>query len=329
MAELLSREEIDALMMTLSETEAESRPGQHPPGRVKAYDFRRPDKLSKDQLRTLHMIHDNFARSVSTSLSAYLRSLVDAEVLSVEQIPYEEYIHTLPNPTVMAVISLGPLEGNAILEMNPDISFTVLERLMGGQGSSVQAARELTDIEQTVIRNVLHRALGNLKEAWDNVMTLEPKLERVEMNPQFTQLVPPHDMVIVVEITLRIKGIEGKMSLCLPYLMLEPIIPKLNAHYWFSTSRRGPSNVQVELLRRRVESMAVPVTVLLGVAQLTIRELLELRMGDVVQLDAPVSEPLHVLIGERRKFLGRPGKQGSKVAVEITELMTEADDSDD
>src|SRR5690625_1818578 len=165
---------------------------------VKRYDFRRPDKFSKDQLRTLQIIHESFARGLATYLSGYVRTIVEGEVVSVTQATYDEFVRSLTNPTLLGVFSVSPLEGSAIIEIPPDLTFVIIDRLLGGPGTIPTRIRELTEIEQTVMRRVLEQLLGSLGDAWSNLVDLEPRLERVEMNPQFEQVLPPHDMLIVI-----------------------------------------------------------------------------------------------------------------------------------
>jgi len=294
--------------------------GQRTPT-VKRYDFRRPDKFSKDQLRTLQIIHESFARGMATHLSGYMRTMVEGEVLSVSQTSYDEFIRSLPNPTLIAVLSFPPLEGSGLIEIPPDVSFVIIDRLLGGPGTVPPRLRELTEIEQTVMRRVLNRAVSAFGEAWENLVPMEPRLERLEVNPQFVQLVPPQDMVIVVVVRVHWRGMEGRINICIPHAALEPVAPRLTAHYLFGSAHTPEAGRHVEELKRRVVAMSVPVTVTLGHARVTVGELLELAPGDVVRLETRVGDDLPVRIGDKTKFWGRPGRVGSRLAVEITEVV--------
>jgi len=288
---------------------------------VKRYDFRRPDKFSKDQLRTLQIIHESFARGMATHLSAYIRTMVEGEVVSVSQTSYDEFIRSLANPTLLGVLSLTPLEGSALIEIPPDLSFVIIDRMLGGPGTVPPRFRELTEIEQTVMRRVLNRAVTAFGEAWESLVSMQPRLERLEVNPQFVQLVPPLEMVVVIVVRVTWPRMEGRINICIPHAALESVAPRLSAHYLFGSAHTPESGKHVEELQRRVASMTVPVTVTLGHAQVTVGELLELAPGDVVRLETRVSDDLPVRVGDRTKFRGRPGRLGSRLAVEITEVV--------
>lgn len=296
---------------------------------VKRYDFRRPDKFSKDQLRTLQIIHESFARGLATYLSGYVRTIVEGEVVSVTQATYDEFVRSLTNPTLLGVFSVSPLEGSAIIEIPPDLTFVIIDRLLGGPGTIPTRIRELTEIEQTVMRRVLEQLLGSLGDAWSNLVDMEPRLERVEVNPQFVQLIPPHDMVIVIALRVRIREVEGRVNICIPYMALEPLAPKLSAHYLFGGGEKVEAGQNVEELRRQVETMTVPVVVSLGEAVVTVGELLDLSMGDVIRLDTRTADSLSVRVGEKAKFRAKPGRLGSRLAVEITEVLSEEGEESD
>jgi len=296
---------------------------------VKRYDFRRPDKFSKDQLRTLQIIHESFSRGLATYLSGYVRAIVEGEVVSVVQSTYDEFVRSLTNPTLIGVFSMTPLEGSAIIEIPPDLTFVIIDRLLGGPGTVPTRIRELTEIEQTVMRRVLEESLTALGDAWSNLVQLEPKLERLEINPQFVQLLPHHDMVVNIALRVRVRGAEGRVNICIPYISLEPIVSKLSAHYLFGGGEKVETGRHVEELRRKVETMTVPVKVSLGEATVTVRELLDLSVGDVIRLDTRTDEPLSVRVGDKRKFLAKPGRVGSRLAVEITKVMAEEGEDGD
>lgn len=296
------------------------RPGAKGPT-VKRYDFRRPDKFSKDQLRTLHIIHESFARSVSTYVSGYVRTNVEGEVVSVSEATYDEFIRSLTNPTLLAVLRMAPWEGNALLEIPPDLSFVLIDRLLGGPGTLPTRIRELTEIEQTVMGRLLRHMAGALGDAWANLEPLTPQLERIDVNPQFVQLLPPHDMVVVIAIRMRVRGVEGRVNLCIPYASLEPVAPRLSAHYLFGGGQTKETGRHVEELQGRIKSMAVDLGVKLGTTALTVRELLDLAVGDVIRLDSRTDAPLPLRVGDKVKFYGRAGRIGSRLAIEITDVV--------
>ncbi len=230
------------------------------------------------------------------------------------------------------MFSVSPLEGNALIEIPPDLTFMIIDRILGGPGTVPTRIRELTEIEQTVMRRVVEQSLIPLRDAWSNLVPMQPQLERVEVNPQFVQLLPPHDMVIVIALRVRIRGVEGRVNICLPYMALEPIAPKLNAHYLFGGGEKVEAGQHVDELRRQVETMAVSVVVSLGEATVTVGELLDLAVGDVIRLDTGTKEPLSVRVGDKKKFMAKPGRVGSRLAVEIVEVLPgemEGEESDE
>lgn len=326
MNEVLSQDEIDQLLTAISsgdvETDELSQPTES--RKIKIYDFKRPDKFSKEQIRTVSIMHETFARLTTTALSAQLRSLVQVHVASVDQLTYEEFIRSIPNPTTLGVINMDPLKGSAILEVDPAITFAIIDRLFGGQGEGTKVTRDLTDIEQTVMEGIIVRILGNMREAWSQVIDLRPRLGQIETNPQFAQIVPPSEMVVLVTLETKVGEVEGMMNFCIPYLTIEPIISKLSAQYWYSSVRRGATTENLNILRDRLATIAVPMVVEIGEMELTVRDVLSLTVGDVVRLpEAHINDKMALRVGDRKKFWCKPGQIGSKLAVQVTGKIEE------
>ncbi len=329
MTEVLSQDEIDQLLTAISSGEVDTAEVHQATDqrKIKIYDFKRPDKFSKDQIRTVSIMHETFARLTTTSLSAQLRSLVHVHVASVDQLTYEEFIRSIPNPTTLAVINMDPLKGSAILEIDPSVTFSIIDRLFGGKGEGSKFTRDLTDIEQSVMEGIIVRILGNLREAWSTVIDLRPRLGQIETNPQFAQIVPPTEMVVLVTLETKVGEVEGMMNFCIPYLTIEPIISKLSAQYWYSSVRRGTTTENLNILRERLENVEVTLVAEIGHMNLTVREVLALRVGDIIRLDGVrVTDPLVLKIGERKKFLCRPGVVGNKLAVQVTKKLEGMDE---
>lgn len=329
MTEILSQDEIDALLTAIStgEVDAEEMKTDGKQQKVKIYDFRRPDKFSKDQLRTLQMMHETFARLTTTSLSATLRTFVQVHVASVDQLTYEEFIRSIPSPTTLAVVNMDPLKGSAVLEIDPSITFSIIDRLFGGTGEQAKVDRELTDIELAVMEGVIVRILGNLRESWSTVIDLRPRLGNIETKPQFAQIVHPNDMVVLVTLETKIGEVEGMMNFCIPYITIEPIISKLSAQYWYSSMRKGPSTENEGFIKERLEQIAVPAIAELASVRVSMREVSSLKVGDVINLkNAKLTDNLVLKIGDRKKFTCRPGKVGSKMAVQVTGVIEEYSD---
>ena len=331
-ADVLSQSEIDQLLSALSTgvVSAEEMKVEEKQKKVKVYDFKRPDKFSKDQIRTLYMLHENFARLLNTYLSTNLRTLVNISVASVEQLAYEEFIRLLSNPSVIGIFNMSPLKGNVIFEINPNIAFSIIDRLFGGEGTVINKIRTLTDIEETIIRKVITKSLDNLQEAWRHVVNTEPRLEVIETNPQFTQIVPPNDMVVIVTLQTQIGQVEGLINICIPYLVLEPIMSKLTTTFWVASSIAKQAHPeQVDILEKKIKKTYVPLAVELGTINLSVRELLSLNINDVLKLDTTVGSELKVIVGRKAKFLCHPGTANKKVAVQISGVNIEGDDEDE
>jgi len=331
MSEVLSQSEIDALLsaLTTGEVSAEQLKQENQQRKIRSYDFRRPNKFSKDQIHSIQVIFENFGRALTTFFAGHLRTVIGISVLSIEQMTYDEFIRSLPNPSIINIFQMNPLVGNAILEINPVIIFTMLDRLFGGPGQGPIKVRDLTDIERSVVERTTQRMLDLMAEPWENIVPLQPKLEMIEMNPQFTQIVAPSEMVVLISMEAEVGESQGLINCCIPYIVLEPIVSKLSAQYWFSSTAREQSAENVHAIRRRVEKTSVSVVAVLGSGVISVGELLDLQSGDVIPLDQRVLDSLQIFVGNKLKFFGHPGLTGNKVAIQVTEIVSEGDDVDE
>jgi flagellar motor switch protein FliM len=326
MNEVLSQDEIDQLLQAISSGESSTddfKPVSDT-RKIKIYDFKRPDKFSKEQIRTVSIMHETFARLTTTSLSAQLRSLVHVHVASVDQLTYEEFIRSIPTPTTLAVINMDPLKGNAVLEIDPAITFSMIDRLFGGTGQGAKVSRDLTDIEQSVMEGIIVRILANMREAWTQVIDLRPRLGQIETNPQFAQIVPPSEMVVLVTLETKVGEEEGMMNFCIPYLTIEPIVSKLSSQFWFSSVRRSSTTQYLGTLKEKLADVDMDVVAEIGTINLPIRDVLALRVGDIVRLsNVRVGDPLTLSVGNKKKFYCQPGVVGKKMAVQVIGKMEE------
>lgn len=293
---------------------------------VQGYDFSRASKFSKDQIRTLQMIHETFARLFSSTLSAKIRALTRIKVVSVEEVTYEDFISTVSNPSIISIFGLPPMEGNAVLDISPQIGFPLMDRLLGGSGEEEEDARELTDIEINIMESILTDALNFLKESWSNVITVSPKLEVLESNPYFVQIVPPNEMIILVNFEAEIGEKSGRMNLALPYVMLEAVLPKLSIQKWFATYRRTIAPDTPLKVEKRLLKTNVMVSAELGSTRISLKDFLNLDVGDILQLQTRVSDEIEVFVGNKLKFKGRPGLIGKSIAVQTTSVVKEKED---
>lgn len=296
------------------------------------YDFRRPDKLSKEHVRSLQMLHENFAGFFMSALAGYLRAPVEVELISVEQVPYDEYIKTI-SASLLNILNVDALAGQAILEMDFGLFFSMLERLLGGKGASGKIVRDLTDIEKVLASNIIEMALADLKAAWETVVPLEFVVASMETSPQFVQIVPGNDTIVLVLFEVRMGEFQGAMSLCIPYLLIKPILNKLSAQRWFVSDRKKNAATHGEQLAQRLNATAVACIARLGVASLTVADLVALEVGQVVPMRVcPAGETsgpapkgrlgtVDLLVGEQVKFRGRTGLRGSNLAVQIEQIV--------
>ncbi len=344
--EVLNQDEIDVLLSSISGGVPAGNAGSEPKAftpapaenpmntqkapdnrKIKMYDFKRPDKFAKEQMRTLNRIHEAFSRLVSTYLSTTLRAIVHFDVVSVDQLTYEEFTRTLSNPTFLSIVSMGTLEGNSVIEINLNIVFSILDKLFGGQGRTLDQLRILTDIEESVVSRIIVKILDYFKEAWLQVIELSPKIEFIESNPQFTQIVPPNEMVLLVTFEVKIAEAEGIMNLCIPYIVLEPIIQKLTTQAWFKPKKKEISSENLLNLETKLKRVDVPVVVELGKSDIDINEFLMLREGDVIKLNTKLSDNLNVMVNGALKFSGRPGKKGKKIAIVVKDIIKDEEEA--
>lgn len=332
MNEVLSQDEIDQLLMAISSGESENVDFKpvNDTRKIKIYDFKRPDKFSKEQIRTVQIMHETFSRLTTTSLSAQLRCMVQVHVASVDQLTYEEFIRSIPSPTTLAVINMDPLKGNAILEIDPAITFSMIDRLFGGLGQATKVQRDLTDIEQSVMEGIIVRILANMRESWTQVIDLRPRLGQIETNPQFAQIVPPSEMVVLVTLETKVGEEEGMMNFCIPYITIEPIISKLSSQFWFSSVRRSSTTQYLNVLKEKLSTVDMDVVAEIGTIDLPVRDVLALRAGDVVRLsNVRVGDPLTLSVGNKKKFLCQPGVIGKRMAVQIIDKIVQEGETEE
>lgn len=331
MSEVLSQNEIDALLNALSsgEVDVHEIKEESEEKKIKKYDFRNPQKIAKDQLRTLEIIHDNFGRLIQTFLSGYLRAPVKISVLTVDQYAYSEFSNAISNPAFLSIINFQPLTGQVIMDLSSNIAFAIIDRLLGGVGENVSNIRSFTEIELTLLKKIVNRMISFIVEAWSNVIKLEPYLEKIETNSQFAQIVSPNETVALITLNMSIGEIEGMMNICIPHIVIEPILNKLSTKFWFSTSRKDITKNDVKLIEKRVKNVNVEVAAILGSSYITVGEILNLQVKDVIKLDTNIKDGVKVRVGSNYKYLGIPGTKKNKMAVKIQRVVKDGDDIND
>ncbi|MGG0657943.1 flagellar motor switch protein FliM [Rummeliibacillus pycnus] len=328
--DVLSQSEIDALLSALStgEMTADDIKKEEEAKKVKVYDFKRALRFSKDQIRSLTRIHENFARLLTTFFSAQLRTYVQITVASVDQIPFEEFIRSIPNMTLINVFEVPPLDGNILMEINPNIAYSMLDRLMGGTGASHSNVDNLTEIETKIMTNLFERSFDNLREAWTNIADIDPVLTELEVNPQFLQMISPNETVVVISFNSIIGETSGMINICIPHVVLEPIVPNLSVRYWMQSNKKEVSPEQTAIIEKRVKQSDLKVVAELGTTDISIEDFLFLQFGDVIQLNQKISEPLILNVGGIPKFTVQPGKLKNRMAIQVIDSLKGGDDDE-
>ena len=331
MSEVLSQNEIDALLSALNsgEIDVQEIKEEKEERKVRDYNFKIPNKFAKDHTRTLQIMHENFSRLLQTYLSGYLRALVQVEVLSVDQLTYNEFTNSMPNPSVLGIVEFAPLTGSIIVEMTPTISFAMIERILGGAGHAFERVRGFTEIELSLLEKIIGQIINFFKDPWKNVIELRPRLKKIETNPQFAQILSPNETVALITLNTKIGNIEGMIHICIPHLVIEPVIPKLSTKFWFSGITKEITGSDLKIIEKKIQSTLLPIRVVLGDSEITVRDFLELGAGDVIQLNTSVNDDLKIYVGNLKKFSGKPGLKKNKVSVKITRIEKKGDDYDE
>ncbi len=324
MADVLSQNEIDALLKQLSTGELDVDDiEENKSAKVKDYDFTKPAKFSKEHLRTIEIIFEHFGRLLSSNLPAYLRKNVQIEVMNSEAVIYSEFSNALSNPVLLGVVNMSPLNGNIIIEMATNIGYAIIDRLLGGIGEPLEKNREFSEIELSILERIFNIIISLLREPWKNVVEIEPYLERIETNSQFAQIISPTEMIAIVTININIGGVEGLMNVCLPFITLEDVMDKLNTKYWFSTMQNKDESSYADVIETAINKALIPVSAQLGKSQITVIDFVNLQVGDIIKLDKSVEDELDVYVGNIVKFKALPGSFSDKYAVKITEIYRE------
>src|ERR1700681_3341040 len=322
---MLSQEEIDALVNQLASPDVDASALEM--RKVKSFDFRfnkRLDKFSTNQLQTLRTLHDNFTRLLNNSLSVYLRTRVEATVVSIDQITYGDFISSIGTPSILSIFSMDPLPGSGMVQVDLNLVFSVIDRLLGGPGWFPQKLRDLTDIERTLMQRFMARMLNSYRESWNYLLTLSLKIEALDSNPQFIPRIIPLDQIVAfVSCELKVGDMTGVMNFCLPYAVLQQIGPQLSDFQWSPSviAGRGTTEEDVALLARNVERAPVEVKVELGRTIVSLRDLIALQPGDLLMFDKSVDEPLAVTVNDREKFKVFPGVNRDRLAVRVSRVV--------
>jgi flagellar motor switch protein FliM len=331
MAKILSQDEVDALLNEFSDDDVVSEPEKKrevikkkksdmSDKKVSIYNFRRPDRASKEQLRSLHYLHDRFSRNFSSSLSAYLRALIDVNLYSVEQFTYAEFILSLPDPTYFNAIVMDPLEGSAVLEINPKILFPMIDKILGGKGEDFGGGmRIITDIERELIEGVVKLILKDLMESWKQIVELNMKIVATETSPQLIQVVAPNEIVILIVFELKVGDAKGFMNFCIPSIVLEPIAHRFSQDWYADRAKMSVEElkkIKLNLLKTKISMDAAIVG-----NTLTTENILGIGVGDIIKLETGVNDGLSVLLNGIEKFSAYEFSSKKRKSVKIADII--------
>lgn len=327
LGEILSQSEIDELLRALNTGEINVKEIKEASDEKKVvkYDFSRPSKFSKDNLRALKNIYENYARLATNFLTGYLRTLVQIDVIEVQALTYYDFIGSISNPVILPIIKFAPLEGNIILEMTPQIAFTFIDRVLGGKSNSSEGKRDFTEIELAIIERIIIQLLNVMREPWRDIIQLKPILEKIETNTQFAQIISPNEIVALVTFDLKLSDVQGMFNVCIPYITVEPIISRLNTRYWFGNIKKQLDDSAKTMIQTKISSTRVQVKAILGNTKIIVSDLLELQRGDVLPLSKDINEDIDVYVGDLHKFKAKPGVSKNKLAIKITSLVGKED----
>lgn len=327
MAQKLSQDEIDALLSTVSSREQAGGPDQPEAKEVDrpvfVYDFKHPNRVSKDQLRTLENMHDNFAGHMGSVMSNLMRAMLDVDLVSVDQITYSEFIMSLMSPSCTFTFTAEPLDGACIVDFNPTLTYTFVERMFGGSGKVLDTGRELTGIERSLMNRIVNVVYKELEGAWEHICPIKVNQISLETNPQFVQIVPPGETVITISFQLKLLQSTGLMTICYPYMALESMVAKLSGQNWIDATKKKSHEKNAEINRGNLLPLTVPVSAVLAETEVRIRDFLNLKLGDIITTGHKINQEVDIYIRRSRKLSGRPGLVGRKKGLLVTRINQE------
>lgn len=320
MAKILSQEEIDALLTTVSTGDSnveEDSIGDDKLKSIIAYDFKHPNRVSKDQIRTLENMHDNFAGHYASTLSALMRTIVDVDLVSVDQITYSEFIMSLVTPSCSYTFSAEPMDAVCLVDFNPTLTFSFIDRMFGGNGKILETERELTGIERSVMTRLANKLYRDMERAWENIVKITVEQKSFETNPQFIQIVPPGETVVVVSFQIKLFQSTGLLTICYPYVSLEPIITKLSAQNWIDATKKKNLDSDRNINLYNLKEVNAEIAAQLLTTDIKMKEFLRLKVNDIIPSETKINAPIDIFVNHRKKYIGKPGLSGKKRAFQL------------
>lgn len=325
--DVLSQAEVESLLSAMDSREADvitdaaiSRVRHRE--KISPYDFKRPERVGKEQMRSLQTMHEAFGRNFGASLSALLRTIVELKLTSVDQLTYSEFVFSLENPTCFNLINAAPLEGQLILDINLSLLFPIIDRLLGGgNDSGPPLRRPLTEIELRLVSRITDLFCAEMKHAWANVLELNLAIDRVESNPQLVQIVPPNEVVVLISFEISLGDARGMMNLCIPFNSIERISTRLSANSWVSYGKKNATTENIQRISNQLSDAVVEVVVDLADTNISTSDLIGLRVGDIIATEKDVARPLVVSIEGQPKFHASPGAFKGRKAIQVVGLI--------
>jgi flagellar motor switch protein FliM len=326
--DILSQNEIDELLkaLTAGDIDVQQIQSNKKEKKVKLHDFKKPPKFANDHKRTLQFIYENYARLIQSFLSGYLRTLVQVDVMSVDALQYSEFSNSLANPVVLGIVDFSPLTGSVIFEMDPSIAYALIDRILGGRGSAMDRVRSFTEIELAIVERIIIQILNLMREPWESIIAIKPRLEKIETNAQFAQIIHPNEMVALITLNVVVGEVKGMINICIPHMVVEPIMPKLSTKLWFTNIESEKNDFNMTDIETKIGCTYVPVRAILGKTTINISEFLDLQEGDVIPLETNVNGELEVYVGDLPKFTGKPGVKKNKVSIKISQVIRREED---
>jgi flagellar motor switch protein FliM len=332
--DVLSQAEVESLLSSIEGAAADAQIAatrkpfvDRPREKIVVYDFKRPERVGKEQMRALQTLHEGFGRNFGAALSALLRSIVEVKLTSVDQLTYSEFVFSLENPTCFNLLRAAPLEGNLILDINPSILYPIIDRLLGGgKETGPVARRPLTEIELRLVSRITNLFLQEMRKAWENVVQLDLGVERVESNPQLVQIVPPNEVVVLISFEITLGDLRGMMNLCIPFNSIERIGNKLSSNSWVAYGRRQASEESIRTISKSLSGSLMQLVVHLAETKISTGDMIGLRVGDIITTEKDIHSPISVTVEGITKFRAKPGafKGHKAILIDSAEKPTPA-----
>jgi flagellar motor switch protein FliM len=288
---------------------------------IKPYSFKSPSKFNREQIRAMISVFDNYARTLSSFLTGYLRTATSIEVASAEQVTYNEFSNILSNPVILTIMELPPLKGSVMFELSANIGYCIIDRVLGGPGYSMKKLRDFSEIEKILLERVIAQMLSFIPEAWENVAAIRPRIEKIETNSQFAQIIAPNEITILVTLSIKIGSVEGMLNFCIPYMVIQSVMDRLNTRIWFTNKTVSDDALNKESIEDNISKTDVPLIAVIGRTRVTVSDVVHLNVGDVIPLDSYINSDLQVMVGKLLKFKAKPGISKGKNAVQITSII--------